>query len=97
VLEIRVAADGFLPRMVRNIVSALVQIGQGRRNPEWIDELLAVQDRRLGPTVAPSQGLTLSRVGFSGDVLDDDSMGSPPGDGAKEHGYGTANVVAETG
>jgi tRNA pseudouridine38-40 synthase len=58
--------------MVRNIVSALVQIGQGRRHPEWIDELLAVQDRRLGPVVAPPQGLTLSRVGFPGDVLDDE-------------------------
>ncbi len=72
VLEIRVAADGFLPRMVRNIVSALVQIGQGRRNPDWIVELLAVQDRRLGPVVAPPRGLTLSRVGFTGDVLDDE-------------------------
>jgi tRNA pseudouridine38-40 synthase len=97
VLEIRVAADGFLPHMVRNIVGALLQVGQGRRYPEWISELLAGKDRRLGPVVAPPQGLTLSRVGFAGDVLDDDRMGTPPGDGAKEHRYGTANVVAETG
>ena len=72
VLEIRVAADGFLPHMVRTFVGALVQVGQGRRDPEWISELLAEQDRRLGPVVAPAQGLTLSRVGFAGDVLDDD-------------------------
>lgn len=72
VLEIRVAADGFLPHMVRNFVGALLQVGQGRRNPEWISELLAERDRRLGPVVAPPQGLTLSRVGFPGDVLDDD-------------------------
>lgn len=71
VLEVRVAADGFLPQMVRNIVGALLQIGQGRRYPEWISELLVEQDRRLGPIVAPSRGLTLSRVGFAGDVLED--------------------------
>jgi tRNA pseudouridine38-40 synthase len=71
-LEVRVAADGFLPQMVRNIVGALVQLGQGRRHPDWIDELLATQDRRAGPVAAPPRGLTLSRVGFSGDSLDDD-------------------------
>ena len=31
VLEVRVAADGFLPHMVRNIVGALLDVGQGRR------------------------------------------------------------------
>ena len=72
VLEIRIAANGFLPHMVRNIVGALLHVGQGRRNPEWISELLAERDRRLGPVVAPPQGLSLSRVGFAGDVLDDD-------------------------
>ena len=71
VLEIRVAADGFLPHMVRTIVGALLQVGQGRQYPEWISELLAEQDRRAGPVAAPAQGLTLSRVGFAGDVLDD--------------------------
>ncbi len=49
VLEIRVAADGFLPHMVRNIVGALLQVGQGRRYPEWIGELLAGRDRRSRP------------------------------------------------
>ncbi len=72
VVEIRVAADGFLPHMVRNIVGALLQVGQGRRGPEWISDLLAERDRRLGPVGAPPQGLTLSRVGFPGDVLDGD-------------------------
>jgi tRNA pseudouridine38-40 synthase len=72
VLEIRVAADGFLPHMVRNIVGALLQVGQGRRDQEWISGLLADRDRRQGPVGAPPQGLTLSRVGFLGDVLDDD-------------------------
>jgi tRNA pseudouridine38-40 synthase len=71
VLEVRVAADGFLPHMVRNIVGALLQVGQGQQQPEWISELLAGRDRRSGPVAAPPQGLTLLRVGFAGDVLDD--------------------------
>jgi tRNA pseudouridine38-40 synthase len=69
-LEVRVVADAFLPRMVRNIVGALVEVGQGRRDPGWITDLLAARDRRLGSVVAPPRGLTLWRVGFDGDVID---------------------------
>jgi tRNA pseudouridine38-40 synthase len=72
VLEVRVAADGFLPHMVRNIVGALLDIGQGRRDPDWIDGLLAARDRRCGSVMAPAHGLTLTRVGFGGDLLDDE-------------------------
>ena len=71
VLEIRVAADGFLPHMVRNIVGALVEVGQGRKEPAWIGEILAARDRRLGSVVAPPHGLTLWRVGFAGDTIED--------------------------
>jgi tRNA pseudouridine38-40 synthase len=72
VLEVRVAADGFLPHMVRNIVGALLDVGQGRRDPNWIGELLAERDRRSGSVMAPAHGLTLTRVGFGGELLDDD-------------------------
>lgn len=71
VLELRAAADGFLPRMVRNIVGALVEVGQGRREPSWIGEILAARDRRAGSVVAPPEGLTLWRVGFEGDMLEE--------------------------
>lgn len=70
-LEIRVVADGFLPRMVRNIVGALVEIGQGKQDPNWINELLEARDRRLGSIMAPAQGLVLWRVGFGEDGFDD--------------------------
>jgi tRNA pseudouridine38-40 synthase len=66
-LEIRVAADGFLPRMVRNIVGALVEVGQYRREPAWIGDVLAARDRRMGSVVAPAHGLTLWRIGFDGE------------------------------
>ena len=67
--EVRVVADGFLPQMVRNIVGALIEIGQGRRDSDWIDELVAQRDRRVGPSPAPARGLTLWRVGFGNDAI----------------------------
>ena len=65
-------ADGFLPRMVRNITGALVEVGQGRQEPAWIGEILAAKDRRQGSVVAPAHGLTLWRVGVPGDALEDE-------------------------
>lgn len=66
--EIRVVADGFLPRMVRGFVGAVGEIGRGAREPEWIDELLREADRRVGPPTAPPRGLVLWRVGYGQDT-----------------------------
>jgi tRNA pseudouridine38-40 synthase len=45
------AAHAFLHHMVRNLVGALVYVGNGRRDPSWIAELLAGRDRsRAAPT-----------------------------------------------
>lgn len=66
--ELRVIADGFLPQMVRAIAGALVSIGAGAREPEWIADLLQAADRRHGPRTAPAQGLVLWRIGYGEDV-----------------------------
>ncbi|MBA2277011.1 MAG: tRNA pseudouridine(38-40) synthase TruA [Chloroflexia bacterium] len=66
--EIRVVADGFLPRMVRGIVGALVEIGRGARPVEWMGELRQAADRRGGPPTAPAHGLVLWRIGYDDDV-----------------------------
>lgn len=63
-VEVRVVADGFLPRMVRGFVGALGEIGRGANEPEWIDELLDRADRRGGPRSAPPHGLVLWRIGY---------------------------------
>lgn len=68
-IEIRAAADGFLPRMVRTIAGALVEIGRGERPVDWMSELIAGRDRRLAGKTAPSDGLILWRVGYPGDTL----------------------------
>jgi tRNA pseudouridine38-40 synthase len=47
-------ASAFLHHMVRNIVGCLVAVGAGRREPGWIDEVLAARSRdAAAPTFAP--------------------------------------------
>ncbi len=65
--EVRVVADGFLPRMVRSIVAALVDVGRGKQPVDWIPALLATGDRRRGSGTAPAHGLVLWRVGYGDD------------------------------
>ena len=35
-LRITITADGFLYKMVRNIVGTLVRVGRGTESPEWV-------------------------------------------------------------
>ncbi|HUG14987.1 MAG TPA: tRNA pseudouridine(38-40) synthase TruA [Thermomicrobiales bacterium] len=72
--ELRVTASGFLPRMVRNMVSAIVTVGTGARSPAWIDDLIASGARQELGDAAPPHGLTLWRVTY--DEQDDVSAGS---------------------
>lgn len=54
--------EGFLRGMVRSMVGTLLEVGSHRREPAWIDTLVAGVDRsEAGPT-APARGLTLERV-----------------------------------
>ena len=51
------SANAFLHHMVRNLVGALVEVGSGRRDPAWIDELLRSCDRRRGAATFAGDGL----------------------------------------
>lgn len=57
-------ADGFLYHMVRNLAGTLAEIGTGRREPLWIDEILKGKDRSLAGKTAPPQGLYLITVKY---------------------------------
>jgi len=47
-------ANAFLHHMIRNIVGSLLAVGEGRREPRWLDELLVGRDRtRAAATFAP--------------------------------------------
>lgn len=64
-LEIRVVADGFLPRMVRGIAGALAEVGRGSLAAADIEQLLLSADRRKAPKNAPPDGLVLWAVGYT--------------------------------
>lgn len=54
--------DGFLYKMVRNIVGTLVEVGSLKREPEEMVSVLASLDRKKAGQAAPPLGLFLSRV-----------------------------------
>jgi tRNA pseudouridine38-40 synthase len=59
------SGSGFLRHMVRNAVGTLVEIGLGKREPNWMADVLASGNRaQAGPT-APSCGLFLVGVGYT--------------------------------
>ena len=61
---IEIEADGFLYKMVRNIVGSLLEVGQGRRPEDWPGQVLAARDRRRAGRTAPARGLFLLRVDY---------------------------------
>lgn len=61
-----VEGDGFLRHMVRAIVGTLVDVGRGRRSPEWMRDLIASRDRSQAGRTAPANGLFLVCVGYGG-------------------------------
>lgn len=64
-LVYEVEADGFLRKMVRSIVGALIADGRGVVTPEGLAAALAARDRRAWPSPAPARGLTLVRVDYA--------------------------------
>ena len=61
-IEVVVEATAFVKHMVRNIVGTLVDVGQGKREPGWVAEVLASRDRSRAGRTAPPQGLFLEEV-----------------------------------
>ncbi len=52
--RIEFEANAFLHHMIRNIMGCLIQIGQGKKPPEWMQTVLAARDRRAAaPTFSP--------------------------------------------
>jgi len=53
---------GFMRYMVRNMVGLLIEIGEGKRKPEDVLEILKSEDRTLAGKTAPACGLYLRNV-----------------------------------
>lgn len=61
---IDIQANAFLHHMVRNIAGALISVGKGGRDPDWLAALLALKDRTQAPDTAPAGGLYLVGVEY---------------------------------
>lgn len=65
--------NGFLYKMVRNLVGGLIEVGRGRRPPLWMGEVLASRDRSQGAATAHPEGLYLWRVLYPTPIFDRNS------------------------
>ncbi|MDJ0877299.1 MAG: tRNA pseudouridine(38-40) synthase TruA [Halieaceae bacterium] len=61
---IDIQANAFLHHMVRNIAGALIAVGKGACEPEWLPQLLVARDRTQAPDTAPAGGLYLVGVDY---------------------------------
>jgi tRNA pseudouridine38-40 synthase len=61
-LFIIIEANGFLYKMVRNMVGTLLEIGTGRLSLDSIKHILKTKDRRLAGRTVPAHGLCLMEV-----------------------------------
>lgn len=64
-----ITGNAFLHSMVRTIVGTLVEVGTGRRTPEWVAEALAACDRTAAGPTAPAQGLCFMSVAYDPEAL----------------------------
>ncbi len=63
-LVIRVCGNGFLYNMVRIIAGTLIEVGQGKRTPDSMGQILEAQNRSAAGPTAPAHGLTLVKYEF---------------------------------
>lgn len=61
-IELTISAKSFLHKQVRSMVGSLVDVGRGKRPPDWISDALAARNRTACGPVSPPDGLFLDRV-----------------------------------
>ncbi len=76
-ITFEILADGFLYKMVRNIVRAIVKVGEGRYTRDDLCRILDAKDRKAAPGTAPASGLYLERVFYAEDIISTDKGGTP--------------------
>lgn len=63
-LILRICGAGFLYNMVRIIAGTLMEVGQGKRAPESMQDILEARNRSAAGPTAPAQGLILVKYEF---------------------------------
>ena len=77
-LLVRIEGSHFLWKMVRRIVGVLVEVGRGALQPADAAAFLAEASEVPARLTAPSSGLFLARVYYSGDVREDRISAATP-------------------
>ena len=76
-VHVRLRGPAFCHQQVRSTVGCLVEVGTGRRDPDWMGQVLAARDRAVAARVAPPEGLTLEGVSY-GDAWPAAPPAAPP-------------------
>ena len=63
-IDIYYRGNGFLQNMVRILTGTLIEIGDGRRSPEEVCDILESRNREHAGYTAPACGLTLLEVKY---------------------------------
>lgn len=61
-VEVEVVGSAFLKYMVRNLVGTLIEVGVGRKPPEWVRDAIAARQRAAAGQTAPPEGLVLEKI-----------------------------------
>ncbi len=69
-IRLEFEANGFLYKMVRNIVGMLIDVASGKREIGEIVEVLEARDRRLASRAATPKGLFLMEVHYENSALE---------------------------
>lgn len=82
-IRFRITANAFLKSMVRILAGLLLEIGEGRREPEALEAARQAGKREAAGVTAPARGLFLARVdypdGFPGEKVRDTAPFWPAG------------------
>lgn len=63
-IRLEFEGDGFLYKMVRNIVGTLLDAGRGKLSIQQVSDILASKNRTRAPATAPPEGLFLLRINY---------------------------------
>ena len=69
IIILDICANGFLYKMVRNIVRAIVNVGEGIYNRDDLVRIMNAKDRKAAPGTVPASGLYLEQVFYSENEL----------------------------
>jgi tRNA pseudouridine38-40 synthase len=64
-IVISINGNGFLYNMVRIIAGTLIDVGRGRIDPDYIQDIIESRDRNKAGATAPAKGLTLMKINYN--------------------------------